>query len=132
VKKLKKVSLVLLITGYLAAGVNHFRVPAFYIAIIPPYFPHPKILNTIAGCCEIGFALLLIFTKTREFAAWGIVFMLIAFIPVHMEMVRNIPYKLGDSIVSPLILWIRLVVLQPLLILWAWWYTDGKWGRKNV
>ena len=124
-KKLKKVSLVLLITGYLAAGANHFRVPAFYIAIIPPYFPHPQILNIIAGCCEIGFALLLIFAKTREFAAWGIVFMLIAFIPVHIEMVRA-PYRMGGSQVSPLLAWVRLVVIQPLLIWWAWLYTAQK------
>ena len=114
----------LLIIGYLAAGLNHFRIPAFYIAIIPPYLPHPEIFNAIAGCCEIGFAILLIFAKTREFAAWGIVFMLIAFIPVHMEMVRNVPYRLNGSTVSPIIAWIRLLVIQPLLIWWAWWYTE--------
>jgi uncharacterized membrane protein len=124
VKKLKKISLVLLIIGYLAAGVNHFRVPAFYIAIIPPYLPHPEIINIVAGCCEIGFAILLIFAKTREFAAWGIVFMLIAFIPVHIEMVRYAPFKVGDSMVSSMVAWVRLVVLQPLLIWWAWWYTE--------
>ena len=131
-KKLKKAGLVLLIIGYLTAGLNHFRIPAFYIAIIPPYLPHPEIINIIAGCCEIGFAVLLIFAKTREFAAWGIVFMLIAFIPVHMEMVRNVPYRLNGSTVSPIIAWIRLLVIQPLLIWWAWWYTDGKSGRKIV
>jgi hypothetical protein len=58
--------------------------------------------------------------------------MLIAFIPVHLQMVLDSPYKLSGSIVSPIILWIRLIVLQPLLIWWAWWYTDGAWGRKNV
>jgi uncharacterized membrane protein len=124
VKKLKKAGLVLLIIGYLAAGVNHFRVPAFYIQIIPPYFPDPQMLNIIAGCCEIGLAILLIFAKTREFAAWGIVFMLIFFIPVHMEMVRNVPYRLSGAAVSPVLAWVRLVVIQPLLIWWAWWYTD--------
>ncbi len=122
-KKLKKAGLVLLIIGYLVAGVNHFRVPAFYIAIIPPYLPHPQIVNILAGCCEIGFAILLIFSKTREFAAWGIVFMLIFFIPVHMEMVRNVPYRLSGATVSPALAWVRLVVIQPLLIWWAWCYT---------
>jgi uncharacterized membrane protein len=124
VKKLKKGSLVLLIIGYLAAGFNHFRVPDFYKAIIPPYLPHPEIINVLAGCCEIGFAILLIFAKTREFAAWGIVFMLIFFIPVHIEMVRNVPYRLSGAVVLPVLAWIRLVVLQPLLIWWAWWYTE--------
>lgn len=116
--------MVLLIIGYLAAGLNHFRVPAFYIAITPHYLPYPGIINIIAGCCEIGFAILLIFAKTREFAAWGIVFMLIAFIPVHIEMVRCTPFRVGESTVSPWIAWVRLVILQPLLIWWAWWYTE--------
>jgi hypothetical protein len=49
--------------------------------------------------------------------------MLIAFLPVHIQMVRDAPFLLGNLHVSPLIAWIRLVVLQPLLILWAWWYT---------
>ena len=123
-KKLKKVSLALLIIGYLAAGINHFRAPDFYIAIIPPWLPHAEMINVIAGCCEIGFAILLIFAKTREFAAWGIVFMLIAFLPVHIGMVRNAPFKQGQSMVSPLLAWLRLVVVQPLLIWWAWWYTE--------
>ena len=131
-KKLKKAGLVLLVISYALAGINHFRVPDFYIHIIPPYFPYPNILNIVAGCCEIGFAILLIFAKTREFAAWAIVFMLTAFIPVHLQMVLDLPYKLGGSIVSPVVLWIRLIVLQPLLIWCAWWYTDGPWGLKNV
>ena len=86
--------------------------------------PHPEIINIIAGCCEIGFAILLIFAKTREFAACGIVFMLIFFTLVHIEMVRNTSYKLNGATVSPLLAWIRLVVVQPLLIWWAWIYTE--------
>jgi uncharacterized membrane protein len=124
--KLKKTGLILLVIGYLLAGINHFRIPDFYVSIIPHYFPHPEILNIIAGICEISFALLLIFAKTREFAAWGIVFLLIVFIPVHLEMVRVHPFMLGAVKVNPVIAWVRLAVLQPLLIWWAWWYTDVK------
>lgn len=70
------------------------------------------------------FAIMLIFIKTRKLAAWGIILMLTAFIPIHIDMVIRAPFLLGDSIlVTPFIAWIRLVVLQPLLILWAWWYT---------
>jgi uncharacterized membrane protein len=130
-RKLKNISLAVLIIGYLLAGANHFRSPASYIKIIPPYFPHPEILNTLAGFCEISFAILFIFNKTRVFAAWAIVFMLIAFLPVHIKMVRDAPFMLGTLKVTPLIAWIRLVVLQPLLIGWAWWYTDEGAKAKN-
>jgi uncharacterized membrane protein len=124
--KLKKISLVILIIGYLFAGANHFKSPDSYIKIIPPYFPHPEILNLLARFCEIAFAALLIFPKTRIFAAWGIIFMLIAFLPVHIQMVRDAPFMLGTLHVTPLIAWARLVVLQPLLIWWAWWYTNER------
>jgi len=90
--KLKKVSLIILVLGYLLAGGNHFIHPHGYLKIIPAYFPHHTTLNLLAGCCEAGFAILLIFAKTRSFAAWGIVFMLIAFIPVHTQMVRQAPF----------------------------------------
>src|SRR4051812_37611381 len=109
--KLKNRSLIVLITGYLLAGANHFRAPVSYIKNIPHYFPHPEILNHLAGFCEMAFAVLLIFPKIRVFAAWGIVFMLIAFLPVHIKMVKDAPFMLGTLKVTPLIAWIRLIVL---------------------
>lgn len=117
----KKISLVLLITGYVAAGINHFRVPAFYIGIIPYYLPYPVILNTLAGICEIAFGLMLIFNPTRKFAAWGIVLMLIAFLPVHIAMLGGHTEVNGKQVL-PILAWARLL-LQPVLIWWAWWHT---------
>lgn len=120
---LKKISLVTMILFYLAAGVNHFRSPGGYVAIIPRYLPWHSVLNYVAGGFEILFAILLCFEKTRKFAAWGIIMMLIAFLPVHISMVADAPLKLGTLIVTPLLAWLRLLLLQPLLILWAWLYT---------
>ncbi len=121
--KLKKTGLVVLIVFFLIAGANHFRAPSSYLKIIPGYFPFPAILNLLAGFFEITFAILLIFVKTRAFAAWGIILLLIAFLPVHIKMIGDAPVQLGNLTVTPLIAWIRLIILQPLLILWAWWYT---------
>jgi uncharacterized membrane protein len=123
VETFKKVSLVVPILFYLVAGINHFRSPDSYLRIIPHYIPYPVFVNILAGCCELLFALLMIFPKTRRLAAWGIILMLIAFLPVHISMIGDAPLKLGGLLVTPLTAWIRLVVLQPLLILWAWWYT---------
>jgi len=120
---LKKVSLVILVIGYLVAGINHFRAPDSYIHIIPQYIPLPKLMNLLAGIFEILFGLLLIFKQTRRFAAWGIILLLILFVPIHVDMVLKAPLQLGNLQVTPLIAWVRLVVFQPLLILWAWWYT---------
>jgi uncharacterized membrane protein len=125
-RKIKLISLVILILFYFVAGLNHFRNPASYIKIIPSYLPLPLILNYFAGLCEIGFAIMLIFSKTRVLAAWGIILMLIAFLPVHISMIGDAPLQLGRLKVTPLSAWIRLLLLQPLLILWAWWYTFDK------
>jgi uncharacterized membrane protein len=121
----KKISFVVLILFYLAAGVNHFRSPDSYYRIIPPYIPYPVFVNILAGCFELLFGAMLIFPKTRRIAAWGIILMLLAFLPVHISMIGNAPLKLGNLLVTPFIAWVRLIVLQPLLILWAWWYTKS-------
>jgi len=118
---LKKISLVLLIIGYVAAGINHFRIPQFYIGIIPAYMPFPNILNTLAGVLEIACGLGLILKSTRKYAAWGIVLLLIAFIPVHTAMLSG-HTELNGKHVEPVWAWVRLF-FQPVLIVWAWWYT---------
>lgn len=124
---LKNVSLIILIIFYLVAGINHFYNPESYYHIIPHYLSYPILINILAGCFELLFGVLLIFPKTRPFAARGIILMLIAFLPVHISMIGDAPLKLGNLTVTPFIAWIRLVVLQPLLILWAWWYAKrGK------
>lgn len=120
--KIKKVTLVILISAYICAGINHFRIPAFYIAIIPRYIPNPQFMNALAGLCEIIFGVGLAFKRTRKIAAWCIVLMLAAFLPVHISMITDAPYRLGNTTVAPLLTWLRLV-LQLVLMLWAWWHT---------
>jgi len=117
----KKISFILLIIGYIAAGVNHFRIPQFYISIIPDYLPYHQILNTLAGIFEIAFGLMLIFAKTRRIAACGIVLLLIAFLPVHINMLGG-HIMVNSKPVLPVWAWVRLF-FQPVLIVWAWWHT---------
>jgi len=121
-KMVKKGSLIILIGGYLAAGVNHFHNPASYLNIIPGYIPYPEAVNFLSGASEILLALLLIFAKTRPYAAMGIALLLVAFLPVHINMLANAPLQLGKLTVTPLLAWLRLL-LQPVLIAWVWWYT---------
>jgi uncharacterized membrane protein len=126
---LKKISLVIMVVAYLAAGINHFINPGGYIKIIPAYLPFPQVLNLLAGICEVTFALLLISVKTRRYGAWGIILMLIAFLPTHIDMIVHAPMLVGSILVTPAIAWGRIPV-QLLLILWAWWYTKVKqYGR---
>ena len=120
---IKNTSLIILFMFYLLAGINHFINPAGYLKIIPPYLPTHEMLNWLAGGFEILFAVLILVPKTRRFAAWGIILMLVAFLPVHIKMIGDAPLQLGKIMVTPFLAWVRLVVIQPILILWAWWYT---------
>ncbi len=120
----KKGMLYLMVVFYIFGGYNHFNNPSFYIPLIPPYLSSWAVeLNLIAGLFEIIFGILLIPQQTRKWAGWGIVLMLLAFIPSHIYFIERGNFSLGSITMSPLISWIRLLVFQPLFILWALWVS---------
>jgi uncharacterized membrane protein len=117
----------LLIGFYLFAGYNHFASPAFYLPVIPPYLSlWAKEINIMAGVAEISLALLLIPNRTRLFAAKCIIIMLVAFIPSHIYFIQKGSFSLGSITMNPMISWVRLLVFQPLFIVWALWVSKGK------
>ena len=126
--KLKKAIILIMILFYFFAGVNHFIKPSTYVDLIPPYLKKKKTLNYLAGFFEIAFAMLLITIKTRRYASWGIILMLIAFMPAHIFMIQRAsldPLSLGKFTITPLIAWLR-IPLQGILILWAYWCSQMK------
>lgn len=115
----QKVSLIFLIALYLVAGLNHFVHPAGYLKLVPPYLPFPKTLNLTAGFFELLFGLMLIFKPSRKYAVYGIILMLVAFIPAHIYMIQIAPFMLGKWLVTKTIAWVRLP-LQAVLIAWVY------------
>lgn len=117
---MKKTGLYVQAVFYIAAGINHFRHPRAYYEMIPPYLPAHSALNILAGIFEIVFGIMLLFTPTRKLAVYGIIVMLLAFIPVHIYFIRM------KSCLPGLCLpewtgWLRLLIIHPVLIAWAWW-----------
>jgi uncharacterized membrane protein len=104
---------------YIAAGSNHFRNPRLYLKIIPPYFPNPKLLNSISGIAEIILGIGLLFPTTTKWAACGIIALLIAVFPANLYMLQNDKASLG---LSKTIRILRLP-LQLVFIFWAYLYT---------
>jgi len=118
---LKPISLHVMSAFYLFAGINHFRNPDFYMGLVPPYLPDPGFIITVSGVAEIALGALLLFPKTRRLAAYGIIAMLIAFIPAHVHHIQTGGCP-TEELCAPLwATWVRLLVGQPLLIAWAWW-----------
>ena len=116
----KKISFILIPLLYIGAGINHFVRPDRYYKIIPDYFPNPVFINLFSGAAEIILGFLFLFSKTRRLAAFGIIALLIAFIPAHIVMIQN-GFCLSNGYCLPVwALWVRLFPLQFLLMLWAW------------
>lgn len=117
---IKRISLVIMIVFYIGAGINHFWHPYGYYTLIPPYLPNPVLINIVSGIAEVGLGLLLIFRQTKKIAAYGIILMLIAFIPAHIYMIQK-GGCMNEGLCFPLwVAWIRLFPLQFLLMWWAW------------
>ncbi len=118
---MKKLSIWLQTTFYVVAGMNHFLNPGFYLELIPPYFGEPELINWLSGGVEVMLGLGLLIPKFRLFAAWGIILMLISFIPSHIYFIeQGSCIQDGGLCVPDWMGWARLIVIQPLLMLWAW------------
>lgn len=117
--------LVILGIFYIVAGSLHFIKPQSYLAVTPPYIPHPLAAIYFSGVAEIlgGIGVLIpngfVFPRTRAVAAWGLVALLFAVWPVHINMCLH-----PDQFPAvPLwVIWLRLPLQIP-LIAWAWYYA---------
>jgi uncharacterized membrane protein len=117
----RRVALLLLAAFWIFGGVNHFVNPSFYTAIMPPYLPAHLGLVWLTGILEIAGGIGVLLPRTRLVAGWGLVALLIAFLPVHIHMIANSETFVAQGI-PYWALWARLPV-QALFIAWAWWAT---------
>ena len=106
---------------YIVIGIKHFTDPAFFLKITPPFLPLKKELVLISGFFEIFFGFFLLFKKTRFYASWGIILLLIAVFPANIYLfLSEIPQEaLGVSKKQALI---RLPFQIPLIII-AYWHS---------
>ena len=117
---INRLSRYILAIFFIVAGANHFRDPIFYLPLIPPYFPFPEIINWGSGVLELLFGGVLFFKKYQLLACYGLLVLLLLFIPSHVYFI-----KLGSCIQDGLCVpewigWLRLFVIHPLLLFWVW------------
>jgi uncharacterized membrane protein len=116
---MKNFSLYIMAALYIVAGLNHFVNPSFYMKIMPPWIPGPNFFVWLSGLCEIIFALLLLPSNTRPYAAWSIILLLIVIFPANIQMTVDYYRKSTPG----LYLTILRLPLQILLIYWAYLFT---------
>lgn len=103
---------------YLAAGLAHWFFPKVYLGILPPWMPWKRAVVWASGLAEVLLGAALFMPGLAPWALYGIMLMLVAFLPVHAYMLRA--YQKFRKI--PLwALWLR-IPLQGALIYWAYAY----------
>ena len=86
---IRTLSRILLGIAFIIAGANHFRDPATYVAMIPPWLPSPEVLNLISGAAEIAGGMGILIPRTRNAAATGLVLLLIVVFPANLHIALN-------------------------------------------
>jgi len=124
--RLKRPLLYVMGPAYVVAGLLHFVVPQLYVQIVPPILPAPLALVYLSGVAEVAVGIGVLLPRTRQYAAWATIALLLAIFPANVYMatsgvvVSGIP---GSGDPAAFVRWGRLP-LQGVLILWAYWYTD--------
>jgi uncharacterized membrane protein len=106
---------------FILAGINHFLSPEFYLPLIPDYLPFPDLLNALSGIFEIVIGILIWTSGYRRLGGLGFAILMILFIPAHVHFIQ-IGHCIPDGLcVDPWLGWLRLLVIQPLLIALGFW-----------
>lgn len=110
--------LYLMASFYIIAGLLHLMRPKIYRRIIPRCLPYPRALVLLSGLAEIILGIAICFPAWRTQAVYGIILMLMLFLPVHFYMLSS--PKAGAGI--PVWALILRIPLQFILMYWAYLY----------
>ena len=104
---------------FVLAGANHFRQPKIYERIMPPYIPAKPTMVMLSGIAEMILGFMILTPASQILAAWGIIIMLLLFLPVHIYMLQN------EKASMKLPKWILIlrIPLQFGLMFWAYQYV---------
>jgi uncharacterized membrane protein len=111
-------SRLLLATFFILAGINHFIMPSTYLSIMPGYLAWPKILVVISGLAEIIGGAGVLPKRSRVWAGWGLIGLLLAVFPANIQAIST-GAAIAGHVIPTWLLWARLP-LQVLLIAWVY------------
>jgi uncharacterized membrane protein len=98
-----------------AAHFNSMRPDL--VRMVPPAVPHPELMVTFTGLCEIFGAIGLVVPRTRRLAAIALIVFLLAVLPANIHAALS-GVTLRGAPVTPLV---PRIALQVLLIALVWW-----------
>jgi uncharacterized membrane protein len=106
---------------FVVAGAMHFVLPRSYEAMMPPSLPRHREAVVASGIAEIVGGMAVVPRRSRRFARWWLLGLLLAVFPANVHMALNPEQVPGLDLkrVPRWALWARLP-LQPLAMLWVW------------
>ena len=123
-KYIKLLTIYFMSISYTYVGVRHFIDPDFFLAIMPNYLPYHLEFVYLSGIAEISFGILLFFKKTRTFAAYGLIILLVCVFPANIHLVESeLSQSILDATKTQTI--IRLP-FQILFISLAYWHSKNN------
>lgn len=120
--RMRRYALLALVPFFVLAGINHFRDPDVYLAMMPGYLPAHDVLVAASGVLEIAGGVGVLVPRLRSRIGWGLVALLVAVFPANLHMALN-PQLFPDLPATAL--WARLPV-QILFIAWCLWATGDE------
>jgi len=118
-KILKLITIILMAYFYISTGIKHFTEPEWFLQIYPPFLPFGLAAVYISGFFEVLFGIMLLIPKTRYYAGWGLIALLIAVFPANIYLA----YTNGAAMdISAAVAWGRLP-FQALFIGLAYWHS---------
>jgi len=121
INRIKIITMYIMSIFYISVGINHFVDPDWFTQIVPPYLSRYDLeLVYISGVCEVMFGVLILFKKTRYYAAWGLILTLAAVFPANIYLAQSDGLAMGTSAA---IAWYRLP-FQSLFIVLAYWHRS--------
>lgn len=104
---------------FILAGLNHFRDPALYLSMMPPWVPWPDLLQKMAGAAEVAGGIGILIPPLRRMAGWGLLLLLVAVFPANLHLALH-GWPEAPAAIAPWVLWARLP-LQLGFAAWVWW-----------
>jgi len=110
-----------------AAGLNHFANPEFYLRLMPPWLPWHGPLVFWSGVAEVVAGVGVLIPRVRREAGWLAIAVLLAVFPANVWMAFD------PSIWPGVPTWARWVRLpfQAFFIWWAWVVTRADDGAET-
>ena len=121
-KKIKLITIVIMSLFYIWVGTWHFLDPSWFVQIMPPSLPMHYEAVYVSGFFEILFGIMLLFSRTRYYAAWGLILLLIAVYPANIYLAFNEAPQKALEISAFAASWVRLPI-QFIFLGLAYWHS---------